>query len=69
MYPSNVPADHTLAYALHAALHGNREDVILTAVNMNGDVDSVLAVALMPHEILTAAVNADFREPIKMMLD
>ncbi len=53
VYPSNVPADWTLAYALYAALHGNREDVILTAVNMNGDVDSVLAVALMLEELIS----------------
>lgn len=50
--PSNVPADWTFAYALFAALQGSREGVILTAVNMGGDVDSVLALASMIRKII-----------------
>lgn len=52
-YPSNVPADWTLAYALFAARRGSHEDVILTVVNMGGDVDSVLALALLLCEFIS----------------
>ena len=53
-YPSNVPADWTLAYALFVARRGSHEDVIMTVVNMGGDVDSLMAIALMIWEIMLA---------------
>jgi hypothetical protein len=51
-YPDNVIALHTLFYALYGAFEARSErEVIVKTVNLGGDVDSVLATALMIREL------------------
>lgn len=47
-YPTNIPADETLRHAVWCAVNGvSGEDVVMNAVQIAGDTDSVLSTALL----------------------
>lgn len=46
-FPTNIPADMTMVYALRCALECEQDKIVQMAVNLNGDVDSVLATAML----------------------
>ncbi len=52
-YPHNVLCPYTVVHALYAVIRSETEqDVICKVVSMRGDVDSVLALALMLFELV-----------------
>ncbi len=66
-YPSNVPAAMLLRHARYHAARATTEDELLCAcIGMGGDVDSVLAIALLLFTLRTtggAAFNGDIAAP------